>query len=87
MLVGHPRKMPMDPFETHKIPWKERVELRKKLQHSDPQALRFGLTMTLPGRMALRPERRPEGDQRGDSRQPGRRKAPRNAGNRGNSHQ
>lgn len=49
MLVGHPRNMPMDPFETHKIPWKERMELRNKLQHSDPQALRFGLTMALMG--------------------------------------
>lgn len=49
MLVGHPRNMPMDPFETHKIPWKQRVEQRKALQHSDPQALRFGLTTTLMG--------------------------------------
>lgn len=49
MLVGHPRNMPMDPFETHKIAWKERLEMRKRLQDSDPQALRFGLTMALMG--------------------------------------
>lgn len=49
MLVGHPRKMPMDAFANHQMPWKQRVELRKSLQNSDPQALRFGLATTLMG--------------------------------------
>ena len=49
MLVGHPRKMPMDPFANHEMPWKQRQEVRQKLQNSDPQALRFGLATTLMG--------------------------------------
>jgi len=49
MLVGHPRKMPMDPFANHQLPWKQRQEVREKLRDSDPQALRFGLATTLMG--------------------------------------
>lgn len=49
MLVGHPRRLDMDPWRWAKATWRERTQVRAGLEQADLQTMRFGLCTTLMG--------------------------------------
>jgi hypothetical protein len=49
MLVGHPRRLDMDPWRWANTTWRERTQVRAGLETADLQTMRFGLCTTLMG--------------------------------------